>query len=194
MYKNYLIPLQIFLILEKTNINFYFSNKNYFNSYNLFINSRKNILLNFILKNEIFLNDSSLIENSAIDTKFYNNLDNFNFINKKYSNIIFYNYQIYSSKIKLFIYFFNSFNSLNSLNKINSLDKIFPNANWIERETSEMYGIYFNNKKDHRKLMLDYSINETPLKKIYPVEGTRQVFFSFFENQVITQNNKYIEI
>ena len=191
MYKNYLVPLQIFLILEKTNINFFFSNKNYFNSYNIFLNSKKNIQLSYILKNELFLNESSLIENSALDLKYYNNISEYNYIFKKYKNIIFYNYQIYSSKIKLFIYFFYN---LNKNSKINSLDRIFPNANWIERETSEMYGIYFSNKKDHRKLMLDYSINENPLSKSYPLEGNRQLFFSFFENQVIAQNNKYIEI
>ncbi len=191
MYKNYLIPLQIFLILEKSNINFFFSKKNYFNSYNIFLNSKNFLSLNYLIKNELFLNESSLIENSALDLKFYNNITEYNFIFRKYKNILFYNYQIYSSKIKLFIYFFYN---INKNYKINSIDKIYPNANWIERETSEMYGIYFNNKKDHRKLMLDYSINETPLSKSYPLEGTRQLFFSFFENQVVVQNNKYIEI
>ena len=191
MYKNYLIPLQIFLILEKTNINFFFSKKNYYNSYNIFINSKNFLSLNYLIKNELFLNESSLIENSALDLKFYNNLTEYNYIFKKFKNIIFYNYQIYSSKIKLFIYFFYN---LNKNDKINSIDRIYLNANWIERETSEMYGIYFNNKKDHRKLMLDYSINEHPLDKSYPVEGNRQLFFSFFENQVVVQNNKFIEI
>lgn len=57
-----------------------------------------------------------------------------------------------------------------------------------------MYGIFFNNKKDQRKLLLDYSTFENPLKKDFPLEGHKQVFFSFFENQVITQNNKFIEI
>lgn len=191
MYKNYLIPLQIFLILEKSNINFFFSNKNYFNSYNIFMNSKNFLSLNYLIKNELFLNESSLIENSALDLKFYNNISEYNFIFKKYKNILFYNYQIYSSKIKLFIYFFYN---MNKNQKINSIDKIYPNANWVERETSEMYGIYFNNKKDHRKLMLDYSINENPLSKSFPLEGNRQLFFSFFENQVIVQNNKFIEI
>jgi len=57
-----------------------------------------------------------------------------------------------------------------------------------------MYDIHFYNKKDHRKLMLDYSSFESPLMKNYPLEGKTQVFFSFFENQVIVQNNKYIEL
>jgi len=57
-----------------------------------------------------------------------------------------------------------------------------------------MYGIFFSNKKDHRKILLDYSSFDNPLKKEFPVEGYRQAFFSFFENQVIVQSNKYIEI
>jgi NADH:ubiquinone oxidoreductase subunit C len=57
-----------------------------------------------------------------------------------------------------------------------------------------MYGIFFSNKKDHRKLLLDYSSFENPLLKDFPLEGNKQVFFSFFENQVVVQNNKFIEI
>lgn len=190
MYKNYIFPLQIFLILERLNSNIFFSKKNYYNSYNIFLSN--NFFLPFfqILKNEIFLNDSCLIENSALDLKYYNNMDEifFSFF-KKYKNIVFYNFNLFNSKNKLYIYFFFNFKK-----KLISLDKIFPNSSWIERETSEMYGVYFINKKDHRKLMLDYSSNENPLNKDYPLEGNKQVFFSFFENQVVVQNNKFIEI
>ena len=193
MYKNYLFPIQIFLILEKININLFFSKKNYYNSYSLYTSNKNVLNISYVLKNELFLNTSSLIENSAIDLKYFNNNDDLvlNFF-KKYNKILFYNFNIFNSKIKLYLYIF--LNSYKSKTNLNSIDKIYPNASWIERETSEMYNIYFYNKKDHRKLMLDYSFNDSPLLKDYPLEGRKQYFFSFFENQVISQDNKYIEI
>lgn len=190
MYKKFIFPLQIFIILEKINVNLFSSEKNYYNNYNIFTN-RKNLLnINYVLKKEIFLNDSFLLENSAIDLKYYNNI-NSNFFNffKKNKFLTFYNYNINFSKVKLIFYYF-----LNNNDKLISIDKFYLNANWIERETSEMYGIKFNNKKDCRKLMLDYSSFETPLVKDFPLEGNKQLFFSFFENQVVVQNNKYIEL
>lgn len=192
MYKKYMFPIQIFLILEKLNINLFTSKKQNSNNFNVFLNYKYNILLNYVLKNELFLNNSLLIENSAVDLKYYNNIDStFFFFFKKYSNILFYNFVILNIKIKLTLYYFLPYSSTYNLS---SIDQFYLNANWLERETSEMYGIFFNNKKDQRKLLLDYSTFENPLKKDFPLEGHKQVFFSFFENQVITQNNKFIEI
>ena len=192
MYKKYLLPIQLFLILEKVNVNLFTSKKQNLNNYNIFLNYKYLIMINYLLKNELFLNNSMLIENSAVDLKYYNNLDEkFFFFFNKYKTIIFYNYLNLTTKTKLFFYFFlpNNFNY-----SINSIDRIFFSANWLERETSEMYGIFFSNKKDHRKLLLDYSSFENPLLKDFPLEGNKQVFFSFFENQVVVQNNKFIEI
>lgn len=190
MYKNYTFPLQIFLILEKTQTNIYFSKKNYSNSYNVFLNKNYYLPFFYILKNELFLGSSSLIENSAVDLNYYSNLDNY-FLNfyKNNSKMVFFNFNLLNIKCKIYLFLINK-----NLVKIMSLDKIYPNSSWVERETSEMYGIFFKNKKDHRKLMLDYSSFENPLLKNFPLEGNKQVFFSFFENQVVVQNNKYIEL
>ena len=75
-----------------------------------------------------------------------------------------------------------------------SIDKIYKNANWLERETSEMYGILYYNKNDTRKLLLDYSKIENPLLKDFPSEGLQDVFFNFFENQVTISKNEIIEL
>jgi len=192
MYKKYIFPLQIFLILEKLNVNLFTSKKQNLNSYNIFLNYKYVTLMNYVLKNELFLNNSTMIENSALDLKYYNNVDSkFFFFFSKYDSILFYNFTLLTSKVKLFVYYFLPKTSTYTLN---SSDKFFPNANWAERETSEMYGIFFSNKKDHRKILLDYSSFDNPLRKDFPAEGNKQVFFSFFENQVVVQNNKYIEV
>lgn len=193
MYKNYIFPIQIFLILEKMNINLYSSEKNYFNHYNIFLSNNWLLPFSMLIKNELTLNENFLLENSALDLKYYSNFNKyFNFFNLNFDKLIYYTFNINSLKLKISIFLLNKLYFKNY--NIHSLDKIYPNASWIERETSEMYGIKFYNKKDCRKLMLDYSLNENPMLKDFPLEGNRQVFFSFFENQVITQTNKFIEI
>ena len=178
MYKKYYFPIQIFLILEKVNINLFTSKKQNYNNYNIFLNYNYLNLINYILKNETFLNNSVLIENSAIDLNYFNNLDTkFFFFFNRYNFILYYNFTILTTKLKLYFYYF--------LPKIhysisNSSDKFFPNANWLERETSEMYGIFFSNKKDHRKLLLDYSSFDNPLKKKISCRRRKTSFFFHF--------------
>jgi NADH:ubiquinone oxidoreductase subunit C len=57
-----------------------------------------------------------------------------------------------------------------------------------------MYGIIYKNKNDSRKLLLDYSKIENPLLKSFPCDGFKDVFYSFFENQVILNKNEIIEL
>lgn len=57
-----------------------------------------------------------------------------------------------------------------------------------------MYGIYFLNKKDSRKLLLDYSRLEHPLLKDFGAEGTQDCFFNFFEDQVTMFSTESVEL
>jgi len=57
-----------------------------------------------------------------------------------------------------------------------------------------MFKINFSFKKDIRKLLLNYTSNENPLLKNFPSEGTSDVFFNFFENQIVLNNNNNIEL
>jgi len=59
---------------------------------------------------------------------------------------------------------------------------------------SEMSGVNFVFKKDIRKLLLDYSKNENPLLKDFPVEGFSEIFYDFFEDQTIFLDSTVVEL
>ena len=57
-----------------------------------------------------------------------------------------------------------------------------------------MFRVIYISKTDTRRLLLDYSKQENPLLKDYPVEGFNDVFYSFFEDQVICNSATVIEL
>tara|TARA_X000001036_G_scaffold281697_1_gene261604 strand:+ start:480 stop:1094 length:615 start_codon:yes stop_codon:yes gene_type:complete len=69
--------------------------------------------------------------------------------------------------------------------KIPSIVKIFPSANWMEREIFDMYGIKFINHPDLRRILTDYNFKGHPLRKDFPLTGFNEVRYSEKEKKVI---------
>ncbi len=81
-------------------------------------------------------------------------------------------------RIKLLIHFDEN-------QQINSITKIFPSANWMEREVFDMYGIKFKNHPDLRRILTDYGFKGHPLRKDFPLTGFNEVRYSEKEKKVI---------
>ena len=74
---------------------------------------------------------------------------------------------------------------INENEPISSLTKIFPSANWMEREIFDMYGIKFTDHPDLRRILTDYGFQGHPLRKDFPLTGHKEVRYSEEEKKVI---------
>ena len=74
---------------------------------------------------------------------------------------------------------------INENELISSLTKIFPAANWMEREVFDMYGIKFKDHPDLRRILTDYQFEGFPLRKDFPLTGHKEVRYSEEEKKVI---------
>ena len=68
-----------------------------------------------------------------------------------------------------------------------SLTKIFPSANWMEREVFDMYGISFKDHPDLRRILTDYGFEGFPLRKDFPLTGHTEVRYSEDKKKVISE-------
>jgi NADH-quinone oxidoreductase subunit C len=74
--------------------------------------------------------------------------------------------------------------------KIPSITKIFPSANWMEREVFDMYGIRFKNHPNLRRILTDYNFKGFPLRKDFPLTGFNEVRYSEKDKKVIYESVK----
>ncbi len=192
MHKKYLFPIMLFLIFDKTKIVSFSSKYLAPNHYFLLINSSWFYIFNQVLKKEFFFSNSLLLDASAIDTLKYSKIsEKISLTLQKNRLLLFYIYYFQFLKLRLTI--LTPYNSNNS-HKLPSVDNIFKNANWVERELSEMFGVNYSFKLDIRKLLLDYSKNENPMLKDFPCGGYSDVFYNVFEDQVVFNNTDVIEL
>lgn len=125
MFKKYRFPLNLFLIFEKLNPIVYTSECLTTNHYLIFIPKEIYFAFNKVLKNELFYSSSSLIEHSAIDTKYYDSLENKFKLNFKGNRILTFNtLYFYTIKVKITLFINTSL-----YEKIPSIELLYPNAN-----------------------------------------------------------------
>jgi len=61
---------------------------------------------------------------------------------------------------------------------IDTTEGVWPNANWMEREVYDMFGISFNNHTDLRRILMPDDWIGHPLRKDFPLGG-EEVEFSY---------------
>ena len=66
-----------------------------------------------------------------------------------------------------------------------SVSTVFPTASWFERECWDMYGVFFSEHPDLRRLLTDYGFEGHPLRKDFPLTGYVEVRYDDEKKRVV---------
>jgi NADH-quinone oxidoreductase subunit C len=66
-----------------------------------------------------------------------------------------------------------------------SVVSVFPCANWLEREAWDMYGVFFSDHPDLRRILTDYGFDGHPLRKDFPLTGYVEMRYDEDQKRVI---------
>ena len=68
-----------------------------------------------------------------------------------------------------------------------SITSIYKSAEWPEREVWDMYGLFFSDHPDLRRLLTDYGFEGHPLRKDFPLTGYVEARYDDIEKRVAYQ-------
>ncbi len=66
-----------------------------------------------------------------------------------------------------------------------SASGLFSSAVWLEREAWDLYGIFFSNHPDLRRLLTDYGFEGYPMRKDFPLTGYVEVRYDDEQKRVV---------
>jgi NADH dehydrogenase (ubiquinone) Fe-S protein 3 len=82
---------------------------------------------------------------------------------------------------------------------IQSVTSIFSGANWLEREVFDMYGVFFFEHYDLRRILTDYGFNGYPFRKDFPLNGFFEIRYDeskqylVYESLELMQNMRFYD-
>ncbi len=68
-----------------------------------------------------------------------------------------------------------------------SITGLYKSAEWPEREVWDMYGLFFSDHPDLRRLLTDYGFEGHPLRKDFPLTGYVEVRYDDIDRRVAYQ-------
>ena len=98
-----------------------------------------------------------------------------------------------SNRMKIKVY-------TNELRSIISSTFIYNNANWLECEIWDLFGVFFSSHPNLRRLLNDYGFEGYPLRKEFPLSGFFEVWYSysrlsiFYKKLSLEQNMRQFSI
>lgn len=92
---------------------------------------------------------------------------NYSLLSIKYNTRIFLNFEV------------------NELTYVSSIVNIYKASCWLERECWDMFGVFFENHPDLRRILSDYGFNGYPLRKDFPLTGYLEMRYDDGQKRVI---------
>jgi NADH dehydrogenase (ubiquinone) Fe-S protein 3 len=86
----------------------------------------------------------------------------------------------YSSRLRVKVF-------VNEITSVDSVIDIYVNSDWWEREIWDMYGIYFNNHPDLRRILTDYGFEGYPMRKDFPLSGYVELKYDESKKRIVLE-------
>ena len=154
-------------LIEKITIQHYIHHNNSMVDYIININFENIYKFYKVLFNSCILNYNQLITLTCIDNL---NLSKFE-KNKRFSLIYILNQYNTTSRLLVSVDF-------SEKTIISSISSIYKAANWLEREVYDLFGIFFSEHADLRRILTDYGFQGFPLRKDFPLTGYFEVRYN----------------
>jgi NADH/F420H2 dehydrogenase subunit C len=71
---------------------------------------------------------------------------------------------------------------------LDSLSSLFKAANWFEREAFDLFGVFFHNHPNLRRILTDYGFEGHPLRKDFPLTGFVEVRYDEEKKRVVCES------
>lgn len=75
--------------------------------------------------------------------------------------------------------------AVGTVNRVPTVTLLFSNASWAERESFELFGVWFEGHRDCRRVVTDYGYDGFVGRREFPVIGVGETFYSVFYGGVI---------
>jgi len=76
----------------------------------------------------------------------------------------------------------------NELTSIQSSEKLFLASGWYECEIWDMYGVFFYNHSNLKRILTDYGFEGYPLRKDFPLSGFVEMRYNEIEKRVCSES------
>ena len=77
--------------------------------------------------------------------------------------------------------------SIDEQTPVASISNVYSAAAWFEREIWDLFGIYFLNHIDLRRILTDYGFKGHPLRKDFPLTGYTEVRYFHIEKRILVE-------
>lgn len=68
-----------------------------------------------------------------------------------------------------------------------SITSLYDGANWYEREVYDLFGVFFTDHPDLRRILTDYGFDGHPLRKDFPLTGYTEIRYDEEKKRIVVE-------